>query len=304
MDRDFEKHEFKRSEWPSGWFRGLGIAGAILLGLALVVLWVEVREPSFNGRPLSHWLAELNTCGALDRTGPAAEAIRGIGAPGLPLILRRLQPREGSGARRIARELGGMLLPSRFGPRDPSLYEGPALFALQQLGPQAGAIVPELVQMLQSTNRSTSILGQSALLSAGVAFRSYVEAACEHSNADVRARAAWVLAKYEERENRPLQWLWVRERLVVSVEITPENVVSLATNLKHPSGAVRRATADWFQFWSRMFPTLRGEVSKQHLERIAAAVPELRRAMDDVDASVRASAQRALAVLDQERDTK
>lgn len=304
MERGFERHEFKRAERPAGWFRGLGIAGAILLGLVLVVLWLEVREPAFKGRPLTHWLAELNTCGALDRTGPAAEAIRGIGSPGLPLILRRLQPSEGSGARRIAREFAQMLLPSRFGPQDPTLYEGPALFALQQLGSQAGPIVPELVQMLESTNRSTSILGQLGLLSAGVAFRSDVEAACAHANADVRARAAWVLAKYEEREDRPLQWFWVRERLAVSVEITPENVVSLAANLTHPSAAVRCATADWFQFWSRMFPTLNSEVSKQHLERVAAAVPALRRAMEDADASVRASAQRALAALQQMREMK
>jgi hypothetical protein len=73
----------------------LGMAfGAVTLffGFGLMELWS--MGPAYQGKPLADWLAEYNRAGAMDKTGAASEAVRGIGEKALPYLISCLKRKD------------------------------------------------------------------------------------------------------------------------------------------------------------------------------------------------------------------
>src|SRR5436309_742986 len=70
--------------------RVLAAIGCAAAGAAMgAVVWPWEREPEYNGRKLSEWLARADCVGAPDRGTIEAEgAVRCIGRDAVPLLLR------------------------------------------------------------------------------------------------------------------------------------------------------------------------------------------------------------------------
>ena len=72
--------------------------------IALVVLFAAIavaaffalrsREPEYRGKRLSQWLEEYDRTGAMEKTGPASEAIRAMGTNALPYLFAYIKHRD------------------------------------------------------------------------------------------------------------------------------------------------------------------------------------------------------------------
>src|SRR5689334_5790483 len=124
--------------------RGLRLAGillAVLLICTLVVVWP--REPAFNGRSLSQWLAEFNRVPPNQPAPEAEEAIRRIGPSALPFLLSYIWANEPS--RLIwARQWINKTLHKSY--RSPIDLCAPSWRALSILGPAAKPAIPEITR--------------------------------------------------------------------------------------------------------------------------------------------------------------
>src|SRR5438046_569426 len=110
--------------------------GLLFLAAIGVLMWrvSSAREPSYQGKSLTEWLEEYNRAAAFDKTGPASEAIRAMGANTLPYLLAHLRRKDSPLKLRLfllaEKHHLGFLPPPRQTP-----YRSPSLLALKALAP-------------------------------------------------------------------------------------------------------------------------------------------------------------------------
>ena len=131
------------------------IAALLLLGVGCY-LYVT-REPSYQGKSLTKWLEEINPemNAPLTAPSPAREAIRAIGKPGLPILLRLLKAQDSP--LKVQLQTWAMkqsLVPVHFRTAWEIQYLGTAGFLA--LGPAGQDALPELAALLQNTNSAAA----------------------------------------------------------------------------------------------------------------------------------------------------
>src|SRR5580765_3612893 len=132
------------------------LTGCVSAALLLILLWPE-PEPSYKGKPLSHWLA---ICVRTDN-GPelleSAAAVRAIGTNAIPLLLKwlRYEPSALNGKLNAAVEKAAGAIGDS--PVVDSLlnrgyhYSQCAVAGLSILGSNASPTIPQLVRMMYDT---------------------------------------------------------------------------------------------------------------------------------------------------------
>ncbi len=140
---------------------------AVVTGLLVVsfLFLAPNSEPTYNGRPLSEWIGDYYGPFISPRLrAQAAEAIRAIGANGLPLLLHWInyEPspwryRIGSLAERLPDSItGGSPLLQLTAQSAGVKRARHAATAFQALGPMAAPAIPELARLLAITNSPSS----------------------------------------------------------------------------------------------------------------------------------------------------
>lgn len=175
------------------------MALTLILGAAIAAYVVMPREPRYQGRALSAWLAELD----LESSYPqakAVEAVRAIGTNGLPW-LRRMLCAEGPIWERamVAFNANQSLVQLPITPDN--VVRNRALRAYHTLGNAAKGDVPRLIELLR-TERSPQVRSYVALAlgNIGPAARTalpVLEKATTDTNADVRRNSVWAIANIE-----------------------------------------------------------------------------------------------------------
>src|SRR5437773_12505446 len=96
MDTNGYESRARRGKPP--WFRLSGPAAcvvAISLGGALAAYFVyRVREPSWEGRPLRHWLVALDGLNPAHAQRRAEQAVRSIGTNGLATLVQWIRAQD------------------------------------------------------------------------------------------------------------------------------------------------------------------------------------------------------------------
>ena len=269
----------------------MAVALLFLATIGMLVWRVfSVREPSYRGKSMSVWLEEYNRAGALDKTGPASEAIRAMGTNALPHLLAHLKRKDSPHALRLfllaeKHHLAFLSPPPRQTP-----FLSPALLSLRALGPTAKPLIPELLQLFENAN--THREGGLALFSIGPESIPAFERACEHTNLTVRIEAASFLgmlpASYNGDQKYYCTWYKFRARSKpqACVARPPDsyfmvNLASLARN--HPNAGVRCASVE----------ALAGYYGTPYGDHPEIVVRTLRKALGDPEARVRESATKA-----------
>jgi FOG: HEAT repeat len=122
------------------------LAVCVLVGIGVVAFWPDQREPEYNGKKLSQWLAVQN-----DLPAEASDAIRAIGTNALPVLVSWVESQVPAWRYKLARPFSQF---PGFVYRDSLvnfLVNGKAqvrsfnsVFAFQVLGTNASAAIPEL----------------------------------------------------------------------------------------------------------------------------------------------------------------
>jgi hypothetical protein len=138
-------------------------AVCVLVAIGVVAFWPGEREPEYNGKKLSEWLEFYENPGMAgqnwrEREKEAEFAIRQIGTNALPWLMKWIQcDRPWWRARLIN-------IADRFHVKTPStaarILIGSAEmranyaegFGFQLVGPQAGPVIPDLVELMENTN--------------------------------------------------------------------------------------------------------------------------------------------------------
>ena len=135
------------------WLRIFVLAGAVALVVTLLVLALRPREPAYEGRRLSEWLQGFSLMQAHDTEEPVSEAqitadaVRHIGAPCLPTLLKLITARDSAPKRKLmelAEKQGVVRL--HFVPAEDLRHR--AVEALGALGATAEPAVPALSALL------------------------------------------------------------------------------------------------------------------------------------------------------------
>lgn len=245
--------------------RILGVCLSLLVGVSLVIFLPWRREPLYESRPLSDWIIELRYGAPLTRnnlTGTyseqtrekAAEAIKAIGAGGIPFYLKWMTYESSSLRKRTI----GFLLKHPSIPRPTSIYRDPseaqaeaAVWAFIEIGTNGASAVPELSQLLFRTQSKTvRDRAACALGRIGPAGALSLRKAAAHSNAELRLAA--VMAMYRPWSDFYLDILFERlsdadpqvsaaaSRNLVSYCSRTESHFKLLTNaLTHPNPEIR-----------------------------------------------------------------
>ena len=124
--------------------------------LALLALWIS-REPSYQGRSLSEWLAEARPVREPPNASPgrapgeeAARAIRGIGPKAVPGLVRMLNATEATDFGELQRQLRNRwALPGKHIPSSWELRRR-GFVGLQILGPAAAPGLPDILRLIES----------------------------------------------------------------------------------------------------------------------------------------------------------
>ena len=167
--------------------------------LAIVaLLLLPSREPSYQGKNLDQWLAELHYAGNIEDIRRASAAIRAMGTNVLPYLVGYLRHQDSPA------KLKMFLFAERrhfaWFPRprlDPFL--GPSYLALKALGKSAAPAIPDLLKMFEEP--ATSPRGGLGLYSIGPASVPAFRHACESANEAIRIEAASYLALLTSRDN-------------------------------------------------------------------------------------------------------
>ncbi len=261
----------QRTSWS--WRRtAFGVIAFAAIG---VLLFVWNREPGYRGKSLRQWLSEFNRIPP-DRPAPEAEeAIRAIGERALPYLLSSIwatELNEKSRARIWINQTFSRTYRSRID------LCGPSWRALSILGPCAAAAIPEIVK--HAANGPFEGRAMIALAVLGTNSIPALTALCEHSNAEVRVSAAFVLAKTKV-QMRGVESFLARSAfsgqpmLAYNIKNGVEDMSPLVENLKHEVPAVRKATVEALG----SVPAL-----------LKAAAPALRDSLNDPDRRVRETA--------------
>ena len=129
------------------------IAAILFLALAFVA-WALIQqnsEPIWNGMPLSAWTEDLATGSSREIREAADDAIRHIGAAGVPSLLQMLRARDTtlhSAVARLIRELNRRQSKMVFGVVSAREQHVNAALAFEVLGPIGRPAIPELKKLL------------------------------------------------------------------------------------------------------------------------------------------------------------
>ena len=129
------------------------IAAILFLALAFVA-WALIQqnsEPIWNGMPLSAWTEDLATGSSREIREAADDAIRHIGAAGVPSLLKMLRARDTtlhSAVVRLIRELNRRQSKMVFGVVSAREQHVNAALAFEVLGPIGRPAIPELKKLL------------------------------------------------------------------------------------------------------------------------------------------------------------
>src|SRR5688572_9383128 len=166
------------------------IYALLLLILATLPIWI-FREPSYEGRSLSQWLADASSgAGNIDnpdRTSSAAEAIRAIGPKALPHLVGMLSAGE-TLLGELHRELGGDLVIGTHRILSPWEKQRRGVIGLQILGPAAAPALPEILRLLESNSGRMDLwfllekIGPSSIVAAPLLERSFPDFARNGEN--------------------------------------------------------------------------------------------------------------------------
>ena len=140
----------------------LGVAGVLA-----ALVWLGEKEPAYEGKKLSEWVKAIGTIGSgegRDRGRMEAEkAVRHIGTNALPWLLKWIRYEKPAwkvkwGGKMYFRV--GKLPPVLqwgilrfFGPFGPDQPDWMAVRGFEKLGPQASPAIPELVRLMNDTNK-------------------------------------------------------------------------------------------------------------------------------------------------------
>jgi hypothetical protein len=167
------------------------LAGLIVVVLGAMLFWLGEREPEYQGRKLSWWIADGNQRSLFaPETAGVREAVRGIGTNALPLLIRRIKsahlPEKSNLEAKVAsasKSAGDVWEHARLEKLRPATD---AVWAFWILGEQGSPAIPELVQLVGSTNRATSTLAFAALRGIGNSAVPAFVGFLENTNEEVR----------------------------------------------------------------------------------------------------------------------
>jgi HEAT repeat protein len=243
-----------------------------LLTVAVCLIWSDFgpKEPIHGGRPLTAWISELSTEVFLaDQTRRAEDAIRQIGTNALPVILEELRVPDDSALARTVHEKYKHSPLARKGSlvqmphREAAVRRMQAAQALRVLAEPLGLM--SLTNLLHDPNPHVQEAAAEALVH-GFTIEG-VEALMEalgSENVQVRLAALHGLPR---------------------AGYIPQEIASLLRCLAEPNPQMRMRAALCLQQFSPVYRDL----------KIPGLIEGLERAADDVDPSVRATAQQALA---------
>ena len=276
--------------------RSRAIALVVLLVAIAVAAFFALRshEPEYQGKRLSQWLEEYDRIGAMEKTGPASEAIRAMGTNALPYLFAYIKHRDTP----LKKKFFGLVQKQhwlKLPPYRENRYFSPALLALKTLGPDAGPLVPELLKVFE--NPDTLKEGGLALFSIGPASIPALEQACRNSNVLVRADAALFIAKLPRDYTGEYQGYYcawhkpradVETRLYIAKVVNEYDIWKLTLMLKSSNAAVRRASADALAIYYH----------QSNNEDPKSSVRMLVKTLNDPDQDARNSARLALKRID------
>jgi hypothetical protein len=122
------------------------IALAAIAVLIIVFLWP--REPSYQGKGLGRWLAELeDDASARSAQDQAVEAVRVIGTNALPRLTEMLCAQD-SLLRRVLLQLGARSLVARLQIQSSRRLQNRGLLGYQALGNAATVYLPVLIRLM------------------------------------------------------------------------------------------------------------------------------------------------------------
>jgi len=265
-----------------------------LVAVAIGFICLRPNEPEYQRKRLSQWLEEYDRTGAMDKTGPASEAIRAMGTNALPYLFAYIKHRDSP----LKMKFFGLVQKQhwlKLPPYRENRYFSPALLALKTLGPDANPLVPELLKVFE--NPDTLKEGGLALFSIGPASIPALEQACRSSNVFVRADAALFIAKLPrdytgEYQGYYCAWHKLRAdletRLYIAKVVNEYDIWELTLMLKSSNAAVRRASADALAIYYHQSTN----------EDPKSSVRMLVKTLNDPDQDVRNSARLALKKID------
>jgi len=131
--------------------RSRAIALVVLLVAIAVAAFFALRshEPEYQGKRLSQWLEEYDRIGAMEKTGPASEAIRAMGTNALPYLFAYIKHRDTP----LKKKFFGLVQKQhwlKLPPYRENRYFSPVLLALKTLGPDANPLVHELLKVFEN----------------------------------------------------------------------------------------------------------------------------------------------------------
>ncbi len=281
--------------------RSRAIAWVVLLGVITVAAFFALRprEPVYQGKRLSKWLADFNRAGRGQTNQEAEDAIRQIGTNALPFLVADLC-RKDSPLKLALMEWYNKWSSLKFQFKTFADRRGPALMAFYvlgnagKLGPAAKPYLPSIGTLLDSQPDKAAF----ALLYIGVESIPYLTDALSHTNWLVRTWAAVALAKL----NLEVQKRGLNSGLTLSpysgqpvfrpfFSYSDDDIPAFVTNLKSTNAVVRAATAE---------ATLELQDPSWNRRLIPALLPLLR----DDDIRVRKAASQALKRIDPEAASK
>jgi hypothetical protein len=191
--------------------RGIALALASVLGAGVIAFFVLPREPRYEGRSLSAWLAELDLESTHSQSKPV-EAVRAIGTNAFPWLRRMLRSQGTIWERAlVAFDAGQSLVQLSITPDN--VVRNRAVRGYHILGAAAQDDVPQLIQLLQTESspqvRSSVALALGNIGSAAKAALPALERATTDGNSDVRRNAVWAEANIKMWVPETPQW---RER--------------------------------------------------------------------------------------------
>ena len=286
-------------------WRRILVALAVALAVAAIAFTLVPHEPKYEGRTLTEWIKDSGPRRNPDPSqARAVEAVRHIGTNALPWLIKWINAKEPrdwqiqlTRAGRLPRWIRLKLLPSLFGFNSYYAHRRAALDGFLILGPQAAPAVPELLQIIGSTNGSPAT---GALDSIGIAGLPGALNVLTNRANSIRVRVtagAWISSVDPRAENdaiAPLMAQCLRDNIP---ELAPIAARALARRRLEPE-----LTIPIFLTWlTNSNPDTRWGAAyglRQYGERATSAVPALVIALKDPHPVVRLAAENALFEID------